>query len=52
MNFGEFVHFWSGAAGANLEGLALTAFGNKDEQGNDWQVQLAKAKTDFPKITY
>ena len=52
MNFGEFVHFWSGAAGADLESLALTAFGNKDEQGNDWQVQLKKAKTDFPKISY
>jgi hypothetical protein len=52
MNFGEFVHFWSGAAGADLETLALTAFGNKDEQGNDWQLQLKKAKTDFPKIIY
>ncbi|NHA06493.1 discoidin domain-containing protein [Mucilaginibacter sp. HC2] len=52
MNFGEFVHFWSGAAGADLKQLALTAFGNKDEQGNDWTVQLEQAKATFPNVTY
>lgn len=52
MNFGEFIHFWSGAAGANLEALALSAFGSKDEQGNDWAPQLAQAKKDFPNIIY
>ncbi|HVI44399.1 MAG TPA: hypothetical protein VM802_06005 [Chitinophaga sp.] len=52
MNFGEFVHFWSGAAGADLRQLALTAFGDKDEQSNDWTVQLQQAKTDFPGINY
>ena len=52
MNFGEFIHFWSGAAGADLKDLALTAFGDKDEQGNDWTQQLMKAKTDFPRISY
>lgn len=52
LNFGEFVHFWSGAAHTDLKQLALTAFGNKDEQGNDWTVQLQKARTDFPGITY
>ncbi|WP_316847476.1 hypothetical protein [Pedobacter psychrodurus] len=52
MNFGEFIHFWSGAAGANLESLALSAFGSKDEQGNDWAPQLIQAKKDFPNITY
>lgn len=52
LNFGEFVHFWSGAAGADLKPLALTAFGNKDEQGNDWTVQLQQAKLTFPGVTY
>lgn len=27
MNYGEFVHFWSGAAGVNLKARATTAFG-------------------------
>ncbi|MCC8408542.1 hypothetical protein LJ707_06340 [Mucilaginibacter sp. UR6-1] len=52
LNYGEFIHFWSGAAGTDLKQLALTAFGDKDEQGNDWTVQLEKAKTDFPDIKY
>ncbi|TCC86673.1 hypothetical protein EZ428_23480 [Pedobacter frigiditerrae] len=52
MNFGEFVHFWSGAAGADLKTLALNAFGDKDEKGNDWTVQLATAKSTFSGITY
>jgi len=52
MNFGEFVHFWSGAAGADLKQLALNAFGNLDENGNDWTVQLTQAKIDFPGIKY
>lgn len=52
LSFGEFVHFWSGAAGADLKQLALTAFGNKDEQGNDWTIQLEQAKATFPNVTY
>jgi hypothetical protein len=52
MNFSEFVHFWSGAAKSDLKQLALTAFGDKDEQGNNWVIQLEKARTDFPDITY
>jgi hypothetical protein len=52
MNFGEFVHFWSGAAGADLKQLALTAFGNLDESGNDWTNQLTQAKIDFPALKY
>lgn len=52
MNFGEFVHFWSGAANTDLKQLALNAFGNKDEQGNDWTAQLKQAKIDFAGITY
>ena len=52
MNFGEFVHFWSGAAGTDLKNLALNAFGEKDEQGSDWTVQLTNAKVAFSGITY
>ncbi|NTS41835.1 hypothetical protein HRG84_13040 [Flavisolibacter sp. BT320] len=52
MNFGEFIHFWSGAAKADLKDLALQAFGDKDEKGGDWRVQLAQAKKDFAAITY
>jgi hypothetical protein len=52
LNFGEFIHFWSGAAGKDLSDLALRAFGEKDRYGNLWQPQLQKAKTDFNTITY
>lgn len=52
MNFGEFVHFWSGAAGTDLKQLALNAFGDKDEKGNDWAIQLATAKVVFSGIIY
>src|SRR5690606_42025046 len=37
LNFGEFIHFWSGAAGKDLSDLALRAFGDKDRYGNLWQ---------------
>ena len=52
MNFGEFIHFWSGAAGTNLKSLAQTAFGDKDEDGNDWTVQFTQAQTTFSDIKY
>ncbi|SDG11045.1 hypothetical protein SAMN05421827_103255 [Pedobacter terrae] len=52
MNYGEFIHFWSGATGMDLKPLALSAFGNLDEQGNDWVSQLNAAKTAFPGVTY
>jgi hypothetical protein len=52
MNMGEFLHFWSGAANTDLKQLAVTAFGTSDENGNDWTVQLTKAKTDFSAIVY
>jgi len=44
MNWGEFVHFWSGAAGVDLKAQATTAFG----WPADWETQYQKAKTDFP----
>jgi hypothetical protein len=48
LNWGEFVHFMSGAAGTDLEALATTAFSWPAE----WEAQLQKARTDFPAITY
>ncbi|MCD0490484.1 hypothetical protein LPB86_19755 [Pedobacter sp. MC2016-14] len=50
LNLGEFVHFWSGAAGVNLKAQAQLAFGTY------WtplvEAQLSNAKQDFPNITY
>ncbi|MET0634508.1 MAG: hypothetical protein ABWZ25_00690 [Chitinophagaceae bacterium] len=48
MNWGEFIHFWSGAAGTNLKTLATDAFGWPDE----WETMFNKARTDFPGFTY
>lgn len=43
LNWGEFVHFWSGAAKYNLKGQATEAFGWSSE----WDAQFKKAQTDF-----
>ena len=48
LNWGEFVHFWSGATGVNLKSLATSAFGWPSE----WESQFIKAQTDFPNVTY
>jgi hypothetical protein len=48
LDFGEFVHFMSGAAGTDLKPLATTAFGWPAEH----EAQFAEAKTDFPAVTY
>jgi hypothetical protein len=48
LNWGEFVHFMSGAANTNLKDLATTAFG----WPADREAQFNKARTDFPMITY
>jgi hypothetical protein len=48
MNWGEFVHFWSGAADHNLKSLATEAFGWPDDR----QAQFSKAQNDFPGIRY
>jgi hypothetical protein len=48
MNWGEYIHFMSGAAAADVKEQATYAFGWTDE----WQSQLAKAKTDYPAIKY
>lgn len=47
MNWGEFVHFWSGAAGVNLKPLATTAFGWPAA----YETQFNQARIDFP-FTY
>ncbi|UZR96716.1 hypothetical protein [Chondrinema litorale] len=48
MNMGEFVHFWSGAAGKNLKGLATDAFGWSDETDKEF----LQAQKDFYQISY
>ncbi|MBF4466285.1 discoidin domain-containing protein [Flavobacterium sp. LC2016-12] len=48
MNMGEFVHFFSGATGDDLQPLAEAAFGWSDE----WQEQLLDARADFPTLNY
>jgi hypothetical protein len=48
LNWGEFVHFMSGAAGTDLKALATTAFGWPPDR----EAQLVKARADFPMITY
>jgi hypothetical protein len=47
MNWGEFVHFWSGAAGINLKPLATAAFG----WPASYETQFNQARIDFP-FTY
>jgi len=47
MNWGEFVHFWSGAAQKNLRPLATSAFG----WPANWEQQWQTARSTFP-FTY
>lgn len=50
LNLGEFVHFFSGAAGTDLSGQASIAFGKAwDEQA---KAQFKKAQSDYPKVKY
>ena len=48
MNWGEYVHFTSGAAAADMSGQAARAFG----WPRDWASQLEHAREQFPAITY
>jgi hypothetical protein len=48
LNWGEFVHFMSGAAGKDLKMMATTAFGWPPER----EAQFTKARADFSMITY
>ncbi|MET0404378.1 MAG: hypothetical protein ABW123_18345 [Cystobacter sp.] len=47
LNWGEFIHFWSGAAGVNLKTQATSAFGWPAE----WETQFVQAQKTFP-FTY
>lgn len=48
LNFGEFIHFFSGAAGADLKELAQSAFGWNET----WEAELSRAREEFSTITY
>jgi hypothetical protein len=48
MNWGEYVHFTSGAAAADMSGQAARAFGWRRE----WAGQLEHAREQFSAITY
>jgi hypothetical protein len=48
LNWGELVHFMSGAARRDLRPLATSAFGWPAE----WDALYAQARVDFPQITY
>jgi hypothetical protein len=48
MNWGEYIHFTSGAAGADLSTQAGRAFGWPRE----WAGQLERARDQFPGIRY
>jgi hypothetical protein len=48
MNWGEYVHFTSGAAGADMHHQAARAFGWTRE----WADQLEQAREQFPGVTY
>jgi hypothetical protein len=48
MNYGQYFHFMSGAAGVDLAPLARNAF----EWHPDFDEEIAAAKADFPDIEY
>lgn len=48
LTMGEFVHFFSGATGEDIQILAEDAFGWSE----DWQQELLQARTDFPNVNY
>lgn len=48
MNWGEYIHFASGAAGTDLQAQATYAFGWNEQ----WQSELEQAREDFSAIDY
>ncbi|WP_255992307.1 carbohydrate-binding protein [Chitinolyticbacter albus] len=48
LNWGEYVHFMSGAAGMDLKAMATHAFGWPAER----ETQFQQAKRDFPNVRY
>ncbi len=47
LNWGEFYHFWSGAAGSNLKSQAIAAFGWDSTKDSQWNT----ARSTFSAIT-
>jgi hypothetical protein len=48
MNWGEYIHFMSGAAGADLKAQATTAFGWPNER----EAEFVAAQAEYPGVTY
>jgi hypothetical protein len=48
LNWGEYIHFTSAAAAADLRTQAARAFGWPRE----WTDQLERARAQFPQLTY
>ncbi|MNI99852.1 hypothetical protein D3C73_1590420 [compost metagenome] len=48
MTFGEFVHFWSAAAKANLKNQAILAFGWNAQ----WEREWKEAQVMYPNFDY
>jgi hypothetical protein len=48
LNWGEYLHFTSGAAEGDVSELARRAFGWPHE----WSAQLEQARAEFPGVTY
>jgi hypothetical protein len=48
LNWGEYVHFTSGAAGVDLQAMAEAAFGWPDA----WEAELQAARLEFADVTY
>jgi hypothetical protein len=49
LNWGEYVHFMSGAAGQDLRALAGQAFGGWSAT---WETQFQQARVSFPAVSY
>ena len=49
LNMGEFIHFMSAAAGADLRPQVKTAFGL---WLRSWEAEFEQARIDFPNLTY
>lgn len=48
LNWGEFIHFWSGAANTNLKSQATKAFGWTAET----EIEFKEAQRNFPCLIY
>jgi hypothetical protein len=48
MNWGEYVHFTSGAAGTDVKALATAAFGWPADWEDEWQA----ARAEYPAVVY